>query len=109
MLSNVPQTLRRSPLPYGVMFAVLPVLLGLAIGPMVGFGPCGPNVPGSVRLLVIAAGILAIGSPYIAAWLFRISFRSRKGLTALVALPLLSVSLFVSLYWLFVLFSAVMT
>jgi hypothetical protein len=82
-------------------------MLGLAVGPMVGFGPCGPRVPPSVRLAVIAAAILAISPPFIGSWLFWISFRSRRFITATVALPLLSGSIFICLYWFFILLSAV--
>jgi hypothetical protein len=108
MLLRIQQALRRSPFAYGVLFAVLPFMLGLAVGPLVGFGPCGPSVPSSIRFAVIGAGILALASPFIGSWLFWISFRTHKALTALVALPLLSASAFVCLYWLFVLVSAVM-
>jgi hypothetical protein len=107
MLSRIQQALRQSPLAYGVLFAILPLILGLAVGPLVGFGPCGPSVPSSVRLAIIAAGILAITSPLISSWLFWISFRNRKSVTAALALPLLSGSVFVCLYWFFILLSAV--
>jgi hypothetical protein len=92
---------------YGVIFAILPLLLVVAVGPMVGFGPCGPRVPSTIRLVVIAAGILAISSPLISAWLFCISFRRLRIITAAVALPLLAGSVFVCLYWFFVVVSAV--
>jgi len=107
MLSGIQQELRRGSLTYGTLFAVLPLMLGLAVGPLVGFGPCGPSVPSPVRLIVIAAGTLAIASPLISSWLFWISFRRRKSLTALMAFPLLSVGVLVCLYWLFILLSAV--
>lgn len=107
MLRTIQQILRQSPMAYGVLFAILPLLLGLAVGPMVGFGPCGPRVPSTVRLVVIAAGILAISSPFVSTWLFWISFRSLRIITAVVALPLLGGSIFVCLYWLFVVVSAV--
>src|SRR5215510_8091730 len=106
MLSGIQQELRRGSLTYGTLFAVLPLMLGLAVGPLVGFGPCGPSVPSPVRLIVIAAGTLAIASPLISSWLFWISFRRRKSLTALMAFPLLSVGVLVCLYWLFILLSA---
>jgi len=92
---------------YGVLFAILPLLLGLAVGPMIGFGPCGPHVPSTIRLVVIAVGILAISSPFISAWLFWISFRSLRVITATVALPLLGGCVFVCLYWFFIVVSAV--
>lgn len=107
MSRSIQQILRQCPMGYGVLFAVLPVVLGLAIGPMVGFGPCGPRVPSPIRLAVMAAGILAIASPFISSWLFWTSFRSRRIITATVALPLLGGSVFVCLYWLFVMISAV--
>jgi hypothetical protein len=107
MSKSIQQILRQSPMAYGVLFAILPLMLGLAVGPMVGFGPCGPRVPSSIRLAVTAAGILAISCPFISSWLFWISFRSRRIITAAVALPLLSGSIFVCLYWFFIVVSAV--
>jgi hypothetical protein len=107
MSRSIQQILRQSPLAYGVLFAILPLVLGLAVGPMVGFGPCGPRVPSSIRLAVIAAGILAISSPFISAWLFWKSFQSRRIVTAALALPLLGGSIFVCLYWFFVVVSAI--
>jgi hypothetical protein len=107
MSRTIQQILRQSPMGYGVLFAVLPLVLGLAVGPMIGFGPCGPRVPSSIRLTVIAAGILAISSPFISLWLFWISFRSRRIITTTVAVPLLSGSVFVCLYWFFIVISAV--
>ena len=71
MLSGIQQELRRSPVAYGTFFAILPLMLGLAVGPLVGFGPCGPSVPSSVRLIVIVAGTLALASPLISSWLFK--------------------------------------
>jgi hypothetical protein len=109
LMSSILRAFRQSPLAYGCLFALLPLGLGLAVGPLVGFGPCGPSVASSVRLVVVAAGTLAIASPIIGCWLFWISFRTRKTLTAVVALPLLGASVFVCLYWLIVLISAVMS
>jgi hypothetical protein len=100
--------LRRSPLVYGVLFALLPIALALAVGPLVGFGPCGPSVPGSVRVVVIVTGLLAVSSPFVGSWLFWLSFPNRKAITASVALPLVSFSVFICLYWLAILISAVM-
>lgn len=108
MQSNLQRVLRRTPLAYGTLLAGLPLMLGAMIGPWVGFGPCGPSVRSSIRLAVIVAGILAISSPFVAAWLFWISFRNRRALTAIIGLPLLAASGFICLYWLFVLFSALM-
>ena len=107
MSRSIQQVLRQSPMAYGVIFAILPLLLVVAVGPMVGFGPCGPRVPSTIRLVLIAAGILAISSPFISAWLFCISFRRLRIITAAVALPLLAGSVFVCLYWFFVVVSAV--
>lgn len=109
MLSNVRQTLRHSPLIYGVLFAILPLLLGVAAGPLVGFGPCGPNVPSSVRIIVMSAGMVALASPFVGSWLFWVSFRRRGVVTAVVGLPLICGSLFVCCYWFFVVLSAVMS
>lgn len=105
MSKTIQQTLGQNPLAYGVLFAIMPLMLGLAVVSGIGFGPCGPHVPSSIRLAVIAAGILAISSPFISYWLFWISFRSRRIITAAVALPLLSGSIFICLYWFFILVS----
>ena len=102
------QAFRASPLGYGSLFAMLPLFLGLAVGPLIGFGPCGPNVQSSTRLLVIAFGIAAMASPFVSARLFWFSFRESKAATAIVGLPMLGVSCVVCLYWLIVLISAVM-
>lgn len=109
MLSSIQRSLRDSPLTYGGLFAVLPLMLGLAAGPLVGFGPCGPNVRSSVRLIVVAVGTIAVASPLVASWLFWISFRRRRTVTSLVGLPLLFASGFVCLYWLLILASAIMS
>jgi hypothetical protein len=109
MLSNVRQTLRQSPLIYGVLSAILPLLLGVAVGPLVGFGPCGPNVPSSVRIVVMSAGMVAVASPFVGCWLFWVSFRRRGIVTAVVGLPLICGSVFVCLYWFFILASAIMS
>jgi hypothetical protein len=108
MLSRIQQALRQSPLTYGVLFAALPLMLGIALGPLIGFGPCGPNVPSSVRGLVVVAGTIAVAAPFIGAWLFSISFQARRAVTAVVGLPLLCGSLFVCCYWFFIIVSAVM-
>jgi len=107
MSRSIQQVLRQSPMAYGVLFAILPLVLGLAVGPMVGFGPCGPLIPSTIRLVVVVVGILAISSPFISAWLFWISFRSLRVITAAVALPLLGGSIFVCLYWFFIVVSTV--
>lgn len=107
-MTAISQTWQRSPLLYGTLFAVLPLLLGAAVGPLVGFGPCGPNVSSSTRLVVITAGFIALTAPFVAWQLFRISFRDRKAATAFIAFPLLGASVPVCLYWLIILGSAVM-
>jgi DNA polymerase III psi subunit len=94
---------------YGSVFAALPLGLAIAIFPLVGFGPCGPSVPPSVRMIVVAAGTIAFASPFIAIWLFSLSFQRRKIITAIVSLPMLSGSIFICLYWFFVVASAVMS
>jgi hypothetical protein len=102
------QEFRASPLGYGSLFAMLPLFLGLMVGPLIGFGPCGPNVPSSTRLLVIAFGVAAMASPFVSARLFWLSFRERKAASAIMGVPLLGGSCFVCLYWFVVLISAVM-
>ena len=108
MLSRIQQTLRQSPLTYGALFAALPLILGMAVGPLIGFGPCGPNVPSSVRGVVLTAGIIAVAAPIIGAWLFWVSFQGRRAASAVAGLPLLWGSAFVCLYWFFIIVSAVM-
>jgi hypothetical protein len=103
------QSLRRNPLEYGSLFAFLPLLLGIVVGPLIGFGPCGPNVRSSTRLLVIVAGVVSMVSPFVSAWLFWLSFRERKKASTVVGAPLLGLCCFICLYWLIVLISAVMT
>jgi hypothetical protein len=88
---------------------MLPLALGIVVGPLVGFGPCGPNVPSSARLMVLTAGTIALAAPLIAAWLFWVSFVHRRLITAVVGLPMLFGSGFVCLYWFFVVISAVMS
>src|SRR5437588_7829383 len=109
MLSDIRQALRQSPLMYGALFALLPLLLGLAVVPVVGFGPCGPNVGPSVRFFVVISGAIAMAAPFIGSWLFLVSFRRRHIISAMVGLPLLCGSVFVCLYWFFILVSAVMS
>jgi hypothetical protein len=58
---------------------------------------------------VLAAGIIAVAAPFIGAWLFWVSFQGKRTVTALVGLPLMYGSIFVCLYWFFVLVSAVMS
>jgi hypothetical protein len=87
VLSSIQQ--QRTPLAYGALFAILPLALGVAVGPLVGFGPCGPNVPSSARLIVLSVGMIALAAPLIAAWLFWLSFLHRRVITAVVGLPML--------------------
>lgn len=109
MLSRIQQRLGQTPLAYGILFAMLPLGLGIAVGPLVGFGPCGPNVPSSTRIIVLAAGAIALTAPFVATWLFWLSFLRRRAITSVVGLPLLFGSGFVCLYWFFALISAVMS
>ena len=109
MLSRIQQPLRQAPLAYGILFAALPLALGVAVGPLVGFGPCGPNVPSSARIIVVTAGAIALAAPFVATWLFWLSFRRQRITAAVVGLPLLFGSGFVCLYWLFVVISAVVS
>ena len=107
MPSTIQQVLRRNPIAYGIVFAVLPLILGLVVGPLVGFGPCGANVPSSVRLVVITAGALALTSPLVSSWLFLISFRSGTRLNTFLALPFLGLGAVVCVAWILVLASAI--
>jgi len=84
-------------------------MLGVALGPLVGWGPCGPNVTASARILVLAAGITAMAAPFIGAWLFWLSFRRRGVVTAVLGVPLLVGSIFICCYWFFIVASAVMS
>lgn len=109
VLSKIQQRLGQTPLAYGILFSVLPLPLGIAVGALVGFGPCGPNVPPSARIIVLAAGAIALVAPLMATWLFWLSFRRQRMVAAVVGLPLLFGSGFVCLYWFFVVISAVMS
>ena len=109
VLSKIQQRLGQTPLAYGILFSVLPLALGIAVGALVGFGPCGTNVPSSARIIVLAAGAIALAAPLMATWLFWLSFRRQRIVAAVVGLPLLFGSGFVCLYWFFVVISAVMS
>jgi hypothetical protein len=108
-MAVIQQRLRQSPLTYGALFAAVPLILGIAVGPLVGWGPCGPNVTSSARVLVLVAGITAMASPFIGGWLFWLSFRRRGVVTGVLSVPLLCGSLFVCVYWFFIILSAVMS
>jgi hypothetical protein len=88
---------------------MLPLVLGIAVGQFVGFGPCGPNVGSSVRGIVLLVGIIALSAPFISARLFWVSFRRQSVLSGIVGLPLLCGSFLVSCYWFFIVLSAVMS
>jgi hypothetical protein len=105
-IEHVTERETRGPLLAGAVFALLPFLLALMVGAVVGFGPCGPSIAPSARWLVIVLGCFALVCPIAAAWCFWQSFTLHRVSSLAIGAPLLVFSAFVWLYWFVVVASA---